>query len=154
MADDSVRGDSDEYVVTAPYITPKVKDPLGVLQVRGYNEGGVIRGEDIDPASLRHHLESGLLAAKGTPAAEYAVPAGSPKPGEPPNVPVSEQPPVSMQDRAERVRDATGQGRPHVNAPKSDWVDWAVAHRPPGVSEQDARVDAEAKSKADLVAGR
>jgi hypothetical protein len=88
--------DAEEFVVIGAYITPKVKDAMGLFQMRGYNEGGVIKAEDIDPDSLRHHLESGLMAPKDSDAARFAGPAGTPKPGEPPNVPVTEQPVVSL----------------------------------------------------------
>jgi hypothetical protein len=88
--------DADEFVVVGAYITPKVKDAMGLFQMRGYNEGGVIKAEDIDPDSLRHHLESGLMAPKDSPEARFAGPAGTPKPGEPPNVPVTEQPVASL----------------------------------------------------------
>jgi hypothetical protein len=80
----------DEYVVVAPYVTLKVKDGNGGVVVRGFNEGAVVKAEDVDEANLRHHVETRLLAPKGHPDAEFAGPAGTPKPGEPPNVPVTE----------------------------------------------------------------
>lgn len=42
--------------------------------------------------------------------------------------------------------------RPKPAEPKAAWVDYAVSKRAEGVSPDDARVAAEAKSKADLVA--
>lgn len=104
---------ADSFVVVAPYITPKVKDQLGNFQVRGYLEGGVIRRDDIDEESLRHHLDSGLMAAVGSDAAKFAGPAGTPKPGEPPNVPVSERPvssvPLTERLKAQQDADAKSQ---------------------------------------------
>jgi hypothetical protein len=86
---------ADEFVVIAPYVTLKIKDQAGGFVVRGLNEGGTVKAEDIDEDNLRHHLETGLIAPVGSDAAMYAGPAGTPKPGEPPNVPVTEQPVVS-----------------------------------------------------------
>lgn len=43
-------------------------------------------------------------------------------------------------------------GRPSVNAPKADWVTHAVAQRGEDVDEATARSEAEAMTKADLVA--
>lgn len=93
----------DEYVVVAPYVTLKTKDALGGFVVRGYNEGALVKAEDLDEANLRHHVETRLLAPKGHPDAEFAAPAGTPKPGEPPNVPVTEGTPVEMLDTETRV---------------------------------------------------
>jgi hypothetical protein len=89
-----------------------------------------------------------------------AVPAGTPIPGEPPNEPVTEQPVVSgaVDERVARALDAAGQadpaargGRPRQGDPKDAWVAWAVSQRSEDVSEEDARAEAEAKTKADLV---
>ena len=88
--------DAEAFVVIAPYVTIKVKDQLGNFQFRGFLEGGVVKHDDIDPASLRHHLDSGLMAVVGSDAAKYAGPSGTPKPGEPPNVPVTERPVASL----------------------------------------------------------
>lgn len=93
----------DEYVVVAPYVTLKAKDGLGGFVVRGYNEGAVVKAEDLDESNLRHHVETRLLAPLGHPDAEFAAPAGTPKPGEPPNVPVTEGTPVEMVDTETRI---------------------------------------------------
>jgi len=87
---------ADEFVVIAPFVNLKVKDAAGGFVLRGFNEGGAFKRDDIDEASLRHHLETGLVAPKDSDAAKFAGPAGTPKPGEPPNVPVTEQPVVSL----------------------------------------------------------
>jgi hypothetical protein len=94
---------ADEYVVVAPYVTLKVKDGAGGVVVRGYNEGGVVKAEDVDEANLRHHVETRLLAPKGHPDTEFTGPAGTPKPGEPPNVPVTEGQQVRSLDTESRV---------------------------------------------------
>lgn len=95
--------DADEFVVVAPFVNLKVRDQAGTFVLRGFNEGGTVRSDDIDEASLRHHLETGLLAPKDSDAAKFAGPAGTPKPGEPPNVPVTEQP-VQTLPLDERLR--------------------------------------------------
>lgn len=91
------------YVVVAPYVTLRVKDGLGGVVVRGYNEGAVIKADDVDEANLRHHVETRLLAPVGHADAEFAAPAGTPKPGEPPNVPVEVGTPVEMLDTETRI---------------------------------------------------
>lgn len=156
--------DADEFTVLAAYVTLKVKDALGVYQIRGYYEGGTIKRDDIEDGSLRHHLDTGLIAPVGSDLARFAGPAGSPKPGEPPNVPVAEVPvdtlPLAERlrrqgeaaDKAEADSDVQRGGRPRVNAPKEDWVTYAAAQRPEGQSEEDARAEAEAMTKADLIA--
>jgi|SRR3954471_10390537 hypothetical protein len=93
----------DEYVVVAPFVNLKVKDGNGGVVVRGFNEGAVVKAEDIDEANLRHHVETRLLAPKGHPDTEFAGPAGTPKPGEPPNVLVTEGTQASTLDTEARV---------------------------------------------------
>jgi len=73
--------DPDAYVVTAAYVTLKVKDPnAGGSVIRGYYEGAVIRAEEIDPTSLAHHLDSGLMAPVPSAPAPVAEPAEPVKP--------------------------------------------------------------------------
>jgi hypothetical protein len=88
---------AEEFKVVAPYVTLKMIDPNGgPLVVRGFNEGGEFKGEDVDADNLRHHVETGLVAPKDSDEARFAGPAGTPKPGEPPNVPVTEQPVAAL----------------------------------------------------------
>lgn len=94
---------ADEYVVVAPYVTLRVKDQLGAYVIRGYNEGAVVKAEDLEETNLRHHVETRLMAPVGHPDAEFAAPAGTPKPGEPPNVPVEMGTPVEMLPTEERL---------------------------------------------------
>lgn len=117
--------DADEFVVTAPFIGPKVKDRSGAFVIKNFNEGAVILGDEIDPDSLRHHLDGRQMAVKGSDAAKFAGPAGTPKPGEPPNVPVTEQPVLSLplEERLSRQQAAaadTGKPKPGPRTAKSD----------------------------------
>jgi hypothetical protein len=119
---------ADEYVVTAPYVTPKVRDNVdGGWVYRGFYKDAVLRSEQIEPESLRHHLDGGMLAEREQPAPEPAAPE-----------PVVETPPAVV--------------RPKVGDPKETWIAFAVTQRPKGQSEADARTEAEATSKADLIA--
>jgi hypothetical protein len=62
---------AEEYVVTAAYITPKVRDDAkGGWAHRGFYEGAVIRAENIHPDSLQHHLAGDMLAERDAPAAD------------------------------------------------------------------------------------
>lgn len=122
-----------KYIVTAPYIVPKVRDQLGAWIHRGFYKDAVINTEDIDPASLQHHLDSDLMAPVDAP--EAPAPAPEPKIVEPPQ-------PVNP----------VGPERPKDYASKPEWVEYAVLLRHAGVSEGDARTAAEDKSKADLIA--
>jgi len=109
----------DEYVVVAPYVTLKMNDGNGGAVVRGFNEGAVVKAEDVDEDNLRHHVETRLLAPKGHPDAEFAAPAGTPKPGEPPNVPVTEGPQASALDTESRLaRNRQAADEAKRNAPK------------------------------------
>lgn len=79
------------YKVLAPYVTLKVKDQAGGTVLTGFYAGAVLEADQVDEASLRHHLDGGLLVEEGDKLAEtFAVPAGTPLPGQPPNVAVTE----------------------------------------------------------------
>jgi hypothetical protein len=112
------------YRVTAPYVTLKVKDQAGSWVLSGFYEGAVV--SNVEPESLRHHLDTGLVEkvaeseAPEAPAPEVA-PDGGPTP-------------------------------PRQTDPKEAWITYAVTVRPEGQSEEDARTEAEGKTKADLVA--
>jgi hypothetical protein len=147
-----------KYVVTAPYITLKVRGQAGALVLGELYQGAPVP-ENADPENVQRLLDKGMVAVVGTAEADLlGVPAGTPIPGEPPNVPVTEQSGASITpaDRMDRAMTAAEQsrksGRPQGNAPKADWVTYAVSQRAEGVSEQDAQAEAEAKTKADLVA--
>lgn len=95
---------ADEYAVLAPYVTLKVKDGLGGSVIRGFNAGAVVKGEDIDPDNLRHHVDTRLVVPADHRDAEFAVPAGTPLPAEPPNVPPTTGTPPEMLPTEERTR--------------------------------------------------
>lgn len=103
---------ADEFVVLAPYVTLKMIDPSGgPLVVKGFNEGAVVKAGDVDEANLRHHVEILFLVPKDSDEARFAGPAGTPKPGEPPNVPVTEQPvgSLSHEERLSRQQAAAAE---------------------------------------------
>jgi len=129
----------DLYVVTAPYVVPKVRDrDKGGYMHRGYYQHAVIDADDIDPDSLRHHLEGDMMAPVETPE----------QPAEPAQTSTEE--PAAAQPADPDA--AQSPERPVQAAPKADWVAYAVAVRGPDESEQDSRTAAEATSKADLIA--
>lgn len=100
--------DKPKYVVAAPLVYLKVPDVGGALVSYTFYAGAPVP-ENIDEASLQHHLESGLVVESSDPVAEViAVPAGTPIPGEPPNVPVTETTTKSVgpQERLEEVKKA------------------------------------------------
>lgn len=111
------------YRVTAPYVTLKVRDVTGKASVMGFYKDARVDRDQVDSASLKRHLDRGYveLVEQGEPARE-----STPEPqGEPPAEP-------------------TGEARPGQNAPKSEWVDFAVAQ---GVD----RDEADSLTKADLI---
>lgn len=146
--------------VVAPYITLKVRDAVtGGVTIREFYQGGVIPDE-ADPDNVARLVEQGMLAEQDSVEAQVmGVPAGTPIPGEPPNVPVTEEasgPMLPHDVRMANALDAAGQvnvsGRPKDYASKPEWVEYAVSRRTEGMSEDDARAEAEAKSKQDLIA--
>jgi hypothetical protein len=147
------------YKVLWPYITIRTRTDAGGTVLREFYAGAPVP-DNADPDDRDRLLRKGAIVDESAPEADLvAVPAGTPIPGEPPNVPVTEQPAGggSVQERVERaltaVDDASaGPKRPHGNAGKAAWVDYAVARRDEGVSEEDARAVAEQMTKEDLVA--
>lgn len=97
-----------KYVVTAPYVTLKVKDLAGGAVVGEFYQGAPVP-ESADAENVKRLVGKGMLAEVGTTAADLlGVPAGTPVPGEPPNVPVTEQSPASVTpaDRLKRAQEA------------------------------------------------
>lgn len=135
------------YRVTAPYITPKVRDDAaGGYVHKGYYADAVLQGENIDPASLRHHLEGGMLAEVEAPVEAKA--AAVEVPAEPAEASSGETPAVDTPPS-----DPAGPPvRPHGNASAATWLDYAVSLRAEGVSEEDARAALSEKTKAELIA--
>lgn len=153
-----------KHVVIAEYVTLRVRDQVtGATVVNEFYRGATVP-ENADQENLDRLVGKGMVAAEGTEEAELlGSPAGTPLPGEPPNVPVQQEmlSTPSPEDRLQRVREAAASdrrgaertdGRPAVNAPKAEWVDYAVTQRPEGTLEEDARAEAESMTKADLVA--
>jgi hypothetical protein len=147
------------YVVVAPYVTLKHRDQVGSYILSGFYAGSVVPA-DAEPESVQRLLDKGMLLDASDPVAGIvAVPAGTPLPGEPPNVPVPEVPDTSLDARLERGRESIrGRGRgeaekaapaqdgpepPAQNAPKPEWVDYAV-------TRGEDRKTAEAMSKEQL----
>lgn len=146
------------YKVLWPYVTIKTRTDVGTV-LREFYAGAPVPDNAVSE-DVERLLRKGAIVDESAPEAELvAVPAGTPIPGEPPNVPVTEQPTGggSVQERVDRalaaVDDASGgPKRPHGNAGKPAWVEYAVARRDEGVSEEDARAVAEQMTKEDLVA--
>jgi hypothetical protein len=115
------------YVVTAPYVTIKVTDDINGVVRREFYTGGVVPSS-ADADNVARLLRKGMLAE----VAAEPVPAPATEP--------PAEPPAEPGDR------------PKDYASKLEWVDYAVSKRADGVSEDDARAAAEAKSKADLIA--
>jgi len=128
---------ANAYRVTKPYVTCKVRDDLGGESVRGFYEGGVLPAS-ADPENVKILVEKGMVEKVDAPNAEAVQPDARP-----PAESVVETDGDDEQLEAER---------PPVGAPKADWVAWAVAQRADGVSEDDARAEAENSTKAELVA--
>ncbi len=121
--------------VTAAYATVRVLDPAsGKPTVYGFYEGGILP-PSADPESVEGLVRRGYAEWVDEPAEPEPVEvdpgAGAADTG-------TDQPPADP--------------RPANNAPKPEWVAYAVTQRAEGVSEEDARAAAEGKSKADLVA--
>lgn len=94
---------ADEYVLIGSYAQVKVKDDAGAFIVKQFNEGAVIKGEDVEEDNLRHLVDIRFLVPVGADEAKFAGPAGTPRPGEPPNVPVVEGTPAEMLPHEERL---------------------------------------------------
>lgn len=151
------------YKVAAPYVTLKWTDDRGSLVVTGFYQGAPVP-ESADEANVKRLLDKGMLIDAADPVADIvAVPAGTPMPGEPPNVPVEEVPSTSLDQRLDRARESLKAGRakadtkpadtpatpavadpPATNETKPVWVDYAVACG-------ENRATAEAMSKEQLV---
>lgn len=148
-----------KYVVTAPYVTCKVNDLAGATVVGEFYQGAVLPGS-AEPDNVARLLGKGMVAEQGTPEAELlGVPAGTPIPGEPPNVPVTEQSPASITpaDRQARAQEAADRaarqvdranGRPAGNASRDDWAAYATGKGAP--AEETKPVDEGGLSRDDL----
>ncbi len=112
--------------MTVAYATVKVLDPIsGKWTVLGFYQGAILP-DSADPDNVANLVRR-----------EYAEWVDD-EPVVQPEEPVAES--------GEPPR------RPHGNAGKAAWVEYAVARRDEGVSEDDARAVAEQMTKEDLVA--
>lgn len=138
--------------VLAPYATVKITDSAtGQPAVVGFYQGAVLPPE-ADPenvASLVRREYAEWLDAGEEQAVEEQ---------EDEQVKAQEEAAEQRAADAEAAAEASEQDadveapvRPAVAAPKAEWVSYAVAVRDEGVSEEDARAAAEAKTKAELV---
>lgn len=116
---------------------------LAVTNPKGGEEQIVKRG-DMLPDWVDDFTRFVLAGSGGVKAVETPDPALTETTPEP--VRLQEHKPTGGTETAEEV-----DGRPKDYAPKPEWVAYAVSRRPEGVSEEDARAEAEGKSKADLI---
>lgn len=114
------------YVVTAPYVTIKVPTTTGTTLVGFYVNAPIPAGADEE--AIARLLRKGMIAEQPVASTE-----SEPEP----------EPEIEL--------DPPAGDRPKDYASKPEWVDYAVTRRAEGVSEESARSDAEAKSKADLI---
>lgn len=116
---------------TAAYATCRVLDPAtGAPTVLGFHQGGTFP-DTADPDNVENLVRRGY--------AEWVDEADGPAD---PGATIGEPELVVTGDPV----------RPADNALKPAWVDYAVAMRDEGVSEEDARAEAEATKKDDLIA--
>lgn len=169
-----------KYVVLAPLVQLKVKDAAGAWVFRQFYAGAVIDTEDleVEEANLQSHVDAGQLVDPEHDVAKvFAVPAGTPLPGKPPNVPPSEtgdaastgqpNPPLSAGLLNAAGIDASGDeewaagstestaadGRPDGRSSEAKWREYHAAQlQAAGRSPEDADREAGSKSKAELVA--
>ncbi|TDB84972.1 hypothetical protein E1091_17145 [Micromonospora fluostatini] len=73
------------YKVISAYVTLRVADGLGQEVLQGFHQGATVP-EGVNQDDLDRHVRKNLVAEEGSrEAGLLAVPAGTPKPGEPPN---------------------------------------------------------------------
>jgi hypothetical protein len=142
-----------QYKVLAPYVTIRVLDDVSGSDVLL----GYYAGAPVPPNANREDVErlvrKGMVVAADSFAGEHvAVPAGTPVPGEPPNVPVTEQPVYGgdVNARVERAEAAAAESdrRPHGNASRETWAAYASTKGASG--EETKPVDEGGLSRDDL----
>lgn len=65
------------YIVTAPYVTLRVKDQQGAEVLLGFYEAATVP-DSVVKEDLERHLRKGMVAKTGTEAADAASPVGRP----------------------------------------------------------------------------
>jgi hypothetical protein len=77
MSDKTESTEKDSgYVVTAPYITVRVKDSVGSDVIQGFYAGARLP-VDVNEDDLDKQVRKGMVAAKGTEEADAASPFGT-----------------------------------------------------------------------------
>jgi hypothetical protein len=134
---------SQSYVVIAPYVTLKLTLDDGTVGILGFYEGAGVP-PNVEPESLERHIQKGMVAKVGSPEAKFSGPAGTPKPGEPPNVPVTESPVVSrpLAERQKAQAEAADATKAKADAARA-------AAKAKTASEAKTATAAEAKTAAD-----
>lgn len=132
--------------LTAAYGTVRIMDPAtGAPSIRGFYQGAVFP-DSADPQDVARLVRRDY--------AEWVD--DEPEPLGDPGATIDEAPVVvQAPDVVTETPDLTPRQptRPAESANKAAWVDYAVAMRDDDVSEADARAEAEAATKADLIAG-
>ncbi len=92
---------SDNYVVTAPYVTLRVPNELGQPVHTGFYEGAPVP-EGTDQDDVDRHLRKGMIAKQGTPEADAASVVGKPVEFDKAGMPVKPDPAADAEKRAAR----------------------------------------------------
>jgi len=79
------------FVVTAPYLTARVKDDFGSDVVREFYTGGVLP-KDTHPDDVEKLVRKGMVAEQGSDDADAAVPVGQPVQFDQAGMPVAPKP--------------------------------------------------------------
>jgi hypothetical protein len=122
------------YRVTAPYVVLKLKDHRsGKTVVTGFYADARVTDVDVDPESLKRHLDRGWIEeVEETEKVEQVEPPAD----------------IDLDDDPDTDPDAWagtgGTQRPAQGDSKAAWVEYAVAN---GAE----RIDAEAMTKAELI---
>lgn len=120
---------SGAYVqITGPYATAQMNTPGG-REIRALAAGAVLPA-DVTAGHARHLIDVGLAELVNVGAAQDAYGAGE----------------------TGQAATSTGDAKPTSRSSKEEWVIYAVAQRPEGMSEEEARAEADATSKNELMA--
>lgn len=106
----------------------------------------ILKRGELLPDWVTDFTLAALVGAGGIKAIEQAEPTPEPEP---------QLPPVLSTDSGIGLQPASitlAPAKPAPNANKPEWVAYAVSLRPEDMTEEDAKAEAEAMSKADLIA--
>lgn len=139
------------HIVTAAYVTLRVRNELGQEVLLGFYSGAPVP-ESVNKDDLDRHIRKGMVAEEGTPQADMASPGGQPVEFDSAGMPVAPKP--ADKSKAEAKRAAAQQGReskdpaPAGNASRDDWAAYATSK---GAPEEETRpVDEGGLSRDDL----